>query len=107
MAAFPLCRAIVEPRAHCDFSGTVFTTISCGKEIACTNLENLYTDCADPKNHQKEMTMNSNLTDALANLKHRILTNNQEFPDACWNAASQYNVPYEELADAYDADCAN
>jgi hypothetical protein len=53
------------------------------------------------------MTMNSNLTDALANLKHRILTNNQEFPDACWNAASQYNVPYEELADAYDADCAN
>lgn len=51
--------------------------------------------------------MNSNLTDALANLNYRILNSNQEFPDACWNTASQYNVPYEALADAYDAACAD
>ena len=50
--------------------------------------------------------MNSNLTDALANLNYRILNSHAEFPDACWAAASQYNVPYEELADAYDAACA-
>ena len=53
---------------------------------------------------KRQMTMNSNLTDALANLNYRILNSQAEFPDACWNAASQYNVPYEELADAYDRD---
>lgn len=29
----------------------------------------------------------------------------QEFPDACWNIASNRNVDYEALADAYDEAC--
>ena len=30
-----------------------------------------------------------------------------EFPDACFKAAAKYGVKYEDLADAYDAYCAD
>jgi hypothetical protein len=47
---------------------------------------------------------NGRLARALDNLTRRIEAG-EEFPDACFAAASRGNVPYEALTAAYDAAC--
>ena len=42
---------------------------------------------------------------AVAELKRRIVSSKNEFADDLWNVASEFNVHYETLADAYDANC--
>lgn len=46
-------------------------------------------------------TQADRLADALAHLL-RCIEVGEEFPDACWRAASRHNVPYEALQAAYD-----
>ena len=34
---------------------------------------------------------------------NRLIDKGQEFPDACYRISCEEQVPYEDLADAYDA----
>jgi hypothetical protein len=49
---------------------------------------------------------NATLEKAYKTLLHRI-RNGWDFADACFNAASAEGVMYEDLADFYDAKCAD
>ena len=50
----------------------------------------------------KKLSNATNLEIALHQLNNKIL-NGKEFSDACWTVACSWNIKYELLQDAYDA----